>query len=126
MECLGQLSHFSHIRLSMTIWTIVYQTPQSMGFSRRDYWGGLLCSPPGDLPNPVIKLMSLMPPALAGRFFITSSTLEAPRSYNKHTFHLFNKVSNVFSKCTISLFHLRCLSVNIYFMSSPKLSIFSH
>ena len=32
---------------------------------------GLPCSPPGDLPSPMIKLASLMPPAIAGRFFTT-------------------------------------------------------
>ena len=40
--------------------------PLSMGLSRQEYWRGLPCSPPGDLPNPGIKPMSLMSPALAG------------------------------------------------------------
>ena len=31
------------------------QVPLSMGFSRQKYWSGLLCPPPGDLPNPGIK-----------------------------------------------------------------------
>jgi len=26
-----------------------------LGFSRQEYWSGLLCPPPGDLPNPVIE-----------------------------------------------------------------------
>ena len=39
-----------------------------MGFSRQEYWNGLPCPPPGDLPNPGIKPDSL---ALAGRFFTT-------------------------------------------------------
>ena len=29
--------------------------PQSMGFSRQEYWSGWLCPPPGDLPNPGIE-----------------------------------------------------------------------
>ena len=49
-----------------------------MGFSRQDYWSGLPCSSPGDLLNPGIKLTSFMSPALAGGFFITSATWEAP------------------------------------------------
>ena len=48
-----------------------------MGFSRQEYWNGLPFSPPGDLPNPGIKPASLMSPALAGRFFITTATWEA-------------------------------------------------
>ena len=46
----------------------------SMGFSRQEHWSGLPCPPPGDLPDPGIKPTSLMPPALAGRFFTTSAT----------------------------------------------------
>ena len=48
-----------------------------MGFSRQEYWSGLPCPPPGDLPNPGIEPMSLMSPAVAGRFFTTSTTYEA-------------------------------------------------
>ena len=48
-----------------------------MGFSRQEYWSGLPCPPPGDLPNPGIEPVSLTSPALAGRFFTTSATWEA-------------------------------------------------
>ena len=51
--------------------------PLSIGFSRQEYWSGLPCSAPGDLPNPEIKPMSLPSPALAGRFFTTRATWEA-------------------------------------------------
>ena len=50
------------------------QAPLSMGFSRQEYWTGLPCPPPGDLPNTGIKPRSLTSPALAGRFFTTSTT----------------------------------------------------
>ena len=42
-----------------------------MGFSRQEYWSGLPCPPPGDLPDPGVKPRSPAPPALAGGFFIT-------------------------------------------------------
>ena len=58
----------SHVWIFGTLWTIARQTPLSMGFSRQEYWSGLPCPPPGDLPHPGIKPES---PALAGRFFIT-------------------------------------------------------
>ena len=48
----------SCVWLFMTPWTVVYQAPLSMGFSRQEYWSGLLFPPPRDLPNPGIKLMS--------------------------------------------------------------------
>ena len=52
------LSHFSHVWCSVTPWTMATQAPLSMGFSRQEYWSGLPCLPPGDLPNPGIKPMS--------------------------------------------------------------------
>ena len=38
--------------------------PSVHGFSRQEYWSGLPCPPPGDLPDPVIEPMSLTCPAL--------------------------------------------------------------
>ena len=70
------LSHFSHLRLFVTLWTVACQAPLSMGLSGQEYWSGLPCPPPGDLPDPGIKPMSLASPALAGRFFTTSTPWE--------------------------------------------------
>ena len=41
---------------------------------KREYWSGLSCLPPGDLPDPGIEPASLMSPALAGGFFTTQVT----------------------------------------------------
>ena len=49
-----------------------------MGFSRQEYWSGLPCPPPGNLPDPGIEPLSPVSPALAGGFFTTSTTREAP------------------------------------------------
>ena len=49
----------------------------SMVFSRQEYWSGLPCPPPGDLPDPGTEPMSLMSPAMAGSFFTTSIIWEA-------------------------------------------------
>ena len=59
------LSCFSPVQLFLTLWTVAPQAPLSMGFSRKEYWNGLPCPPPGDLPNPRMDLESLMSPALA-------------------------------------------------------------
>ena len=40
-------SHFSHVQLFATMWTATSQAPLSMGLSRKEYWSGLLCPPPG-------------------------------------------------------------------------------
>ena len=42
----------SHVRLFATPWTVAYQAPQFMEFSRQEYWSGLPFPSPGDLPNP--------------------------------------------------------------------------
>ena len=52
-------SHFSHFQLCVTLWTAAFQAPLSIGFSRQEYWSGLPCLPPGDLPDPGIELSSL-------------------------------------------------------------------
>ena len=56
---------------SATPWTVAHQAPQSMAFSKHEYWSGLQFPPPGDPPNSGIEPMSPVSPALAGGFFIT-------------------------------------------------------
>ena len=62
-------SSCSHVQLFVIPWTVACQAPLSMGFTRQEYWSGLPCLPPGDLLTPEIKAMSLIFPALGGRFF---------------------------------------------------------
>ena len=52
------VSHFSCVWLFAALWTVALQAPLSMRFSRQEYWTGLSCPLPGDLPNPVIEPMS--------------------------------------------------------------------
>ena len=56
---------------------VASQAPLSMGFSRQEYW--MPFPSPGYLPNPGIKPVSLMSPALAGGFFTTSTTWKSPK-----------------------------------------------
>ena len=59
----------SHVGLFATPWTVAHQAPLSMGFSRQEYWSGLSCPSPGDLPDPGIEPRS---PALqAGGSFLS-------------------------------------------------------
>ena len=56
---MSSFSHFlassSSIRLFVTPWTVAYQAPLSMEFSRQEYWSGQPVLSPGNLPNPGIK-----------------------------------------------------------------------
>ena len=49
------LSRFSCVRLFVTLRTVARQAPQSMRFSRQEYWRGLPLPPSGDLPDPGIE-----------------------------------------------------------------------
>ena len=56
----------SHVRLFATPWIVAHQAPQSMGFSRHEYWSGLSLPSPGDLSDPGIEL----PHLLLGRWIL--------------------------------------------------------
>ena len=72
LACMGAKSHQSCQTLC--------QAPLSMGFSRQEYWNGLLSPPPGDLPDPGIESPSLVSPALAGRFFACRRLIHLPKT----------------------------------------------
>ena len=61
-----QLFSGSVVSGSETLWTVAHQASLSMGFPRQEYWSGLPCPSPWDLPDPGIEPTS---PALAGGFF---------------------------------------------------------
>ena len=54
-DCVCTLSHLSPVGLFANPWAVARQAPLSMGFSKQEYWSGLPCPPPGDLPDPGIK-----------------------------------------------------------------------
>ena len=79
-------------KLSSNAWSVCVShsvvpdsLPDSMSFSRQEYWSGLPCPPPGDRPNPGIEPESLKSPALAGGFFTTSAAWEAQCLCNRYT-----------------------------------------
>ena len=74
MLCACVLSCFSRFRLFVT-YSVDYHPPGSslsMGFSRQEYWSGLPCPPPGDLPDPGIKIKSPASPALQAASLLLS------------------------------------------------------
>ena len=68
------MKSLSCVQLFSTPWTVAYQALLFMGFSRQQYWSGLLFLSPVDLPDPGIEQASPMSPTLAGGF----STTEPP------------------------------------------------
>ena len=68
---------------SVIPWTVAHQSPLSTRFPKQEYWSGLPCPPPGDLPDLGIELTSLTAPALADRYFTTEPPGKPP------TFHTY-------------------------------------
>ena len=68
----------NRVWLCATPWTAAHQAPMSMGFPRQEYWGELSFPAPGDLPDPGIKPMTLVVPALACGFFTTEPPGKRP------------------------------------------------
>ena len=50
-----KVKSLSPVRLFVSLWTVAYQAPPPMGFSRQEYWSGLPFPSPEDLPNPGIE-----------------------------------------------------------------------
>ena len=73
-----KVKSLSHVRLFATPWTIAYQAPQSMGFSRQECWSGLPFPSPGYLPDLGIEPASpalqadALPSELPGKILIYS------------------------------------------------------
>ena len=95
-----------HAKLIQSCPTLCDQAPLSMGFSRQEYWGGFLCSPPGDLPDLGIKPTSLESPALTGGVFTTSATWSLNGSLRSgHLLSVSWTFSCVFIWSPLLLFH---------------------
>ena len=117
LPCVGDillvLSHISRFWLFATLWTVAHHTPLSVGFCRQEHWSGLLpCPPPGDVPSPGIEPMSLMSPALAGKFFTISAScfIDYDKAFDCADH---NKLWKIFQEMGIPD-HLTCLLRNLY------------
>ena len=76
----------NHVQLYVIPWTVAHQAPLSMEFSRQEYWSRLPFPTPGDLLDPETE-ESLVSPALAGRFFTTSTTWEGLSTHHVRFFN---------------------------------------
>ena len=83
-------------RLFATPWTVAYQAPLSMGFSRQEYWSGLPFPSPGDLPNPGIEPWS---PTLQADALTSEPPGKPMRVYNSHWFTAILKSSQEITAC---------------------------
>ena len=92
-----KVKSFSRVRLFVTPWTVAYQAPLSMGFSRQEYWSGLPFPSPGDIPKSGIEPWS---PALQADALISELREKgnAKECSNYHTIALISHASKVIVK----------------------------
>ena len=76
--------------LFVTLWIVVHEALLSMGFSRQEYWSGLPCPPPGDLPDPGNEPVSLMS-LHWHEFFTTEPSGEKPQFHSPQCIYLFHQ-----------------------------------
>ena len=77
----------SCLTLCHTPWTVAHKSPLSMGFSGKNTGVGCHALLQGICPTQGLNPESLVSPALAGRFFITSTTWEAPLHCRQFLYH---------------------------------------
>ena len=86
--CACVLSYFSWVRLLTTLFTLACQATLSRIFSRQEYWSGVPCPPPGDLPNPGIEPSSLTSSALTGGYSLPLAPPWKPTVYKDSLFSI--------------------------------------
>ena len=121
----------SHAQPFATLWTVAHQAPRSMGFSRQEYWSGLLLPLPGDVRDPGNKTVSPLSPAIVGGFFTTESPRKplSPAVYSNYSTPKERKINSyiqlhmayVLSKARGRKSE-RC-NTSVYFLESVTLSI---
>ena len=92
-----KVKSLSCVRLFATPWTVAYQAPPSMGFSRQEYWSGLPFPSPGGLPDPGIEPGS-------PEFQADALTSEPPVAWNTLP-NLSQPTFLIWKKSTVMLMH---------------------
>ena len=79
-----KVKSLSHVRLFVTPWTVAYQAPPSMGFSRQECWSGLPFPSPRKVPPSQPRNRTRVS-CIAGRRFTVCATREAQSSWLRRT-----------------------------------------
>ena len=80
-----KVKSLSCVQLFVTPWTVAFQAPLSMGFSRQEYWNRQPFPSPGDLPDTEIKPGSLALQADS----LPSEPPGAPKNFDPKNFDQF-------------------------------------
>ena len=113
--CVCFLSHFSHVQVFVTPWTVACQASLSMRFSREEYWSGLPCPPPGDRPDPGIEPTS---PALQADS-LPAEPLGNPKNTGVGSLSLLQRISPT-QELNWGLLHCRWILYQLSYQGSPN------
>ena len=121
------MKSLSHVRLFATPWTVAYQVPPSIEFSRQEYWSGLPFPSPGDFPDPGIEPGS---PALQA----DALPSEPPGNRCGYIFVYFSWSFLYFLEVYINIFHFKLVKFwssffQIFFLvlsQNSLLSLYPH
>ena len=106
---------FSHAQPFVISWTVARQAPLSMEFSRKEYWDGVPCPLPGDLPNPGIKSRS---PALQEDSLLSESPGK-PRNTGVGSLALLQGIF-LTQESNQGLLHYRQILYQLSYQGSPR------
>ena len=114
----GCLHGFIQVWLFVTLWIVACQTPLCMRFSRQEYWSGLPCPPPGDLPNPGIEPRS---PTLQANYL----SAEPPRKPKNTGLGIRSLLQGIFltQESNQGLLHCRRIPYQLSYQGSPEIKI---
>ena len=105
---------FSSVQLFGTQWIVACQILLSMGFCKQEYWSGLPCSPPGDLPKPGIKPRSStlqvdsLPAELLGKLHMVMNSTICWEALHDHVIPWCSEVSFQGQAKILLAGHLMC------------------
>ena len=111
----------SRLAVSDSLWPrglLAHQAPLSMGFSRQEYWSGLPCPPPGDLPNPGIKPRY---PALQETDSFPSEPPGKPKNTGVGSLSLLQGIFPT-QESNLGLLHCRRILYQLSYQGSPSIS----
>ena len=120
MLCCAVLN-LSHVWHFATSWTVTWQAPLSMEFSRPEYWSGLPCPPPRNLPNPRIKPRS-------PTFQVDSLPSETPGKPKNTGVSSLSLLQGIFQtqESNWGLLHCRWILYQLSYQGSPFILLSSH
>ena len=131
------LSHFSCVQFFATLWTVAHEAPLSNGFSKKEYWSGLPCPPPGDQTRISLCLlhwqMGSLPLVPPGKPLHPGYTCSIPGQGSKiplqgcsllSLWDQFLLLSRIFSRfiqeVAVSIFHFFYGWIIVHYMYSPQ------